>query len=178
MSISGCGFRPLYGPVSSQSDEHITSQEFLASIHIALITDRKGQMFRNELISLITPLGQPKNALYTLRADLTETSQALGILKDATFSVSQMTYRVNFELIESTTRQVVFKSSATVVTDYNVITDNEYATIVSAQNSQKRSLTLLAQEVFRELITFFQQKEQEVEQESLKSGDIPNNRHN
>ncbi len=151
--LTGCGFEPLYGP-SSNSQEN-SSQSILSKIRINLITDRKGQLLRNHLISLMTPLGQPKKPLYVLDVRVTESSLALGILKDATFSKSQMTYTADFELKDAATDKVLVKKSSYVTSDYNIITNSECATVISAQSAKDRSMIQLAQQISRELATFF-----------------------
>lgn len=154
--LGGCGLQPLYAPSSPSKDQGLSnSQKLLSSIRVNIIPDRKGQLLRNNLIALLTPKGQPKKPLYTLKVTLDETTQALGILKDATFSRSQMTYTATFQLLEFSTKKPVFSSSTFVVSNYNVITANEFATIISAGDAQDRSLVLLAEQVSRELATYF-----------------------
>lgn len=156
--LGGCGFEPLYAP-SSQKEVIATPQGELASIRINLIADRRGQLLRNHLISLLTPFGQPKKPLYNLEVTLKENSQALGILKDATFSKSQMTYTATFILKDAATHKILFEGVNWVVADYNVITNSEFATVVSAQNAQNRSMLQLAHQISRTLATFFHKEE-------------------
>ena len=170
MLLGGCGLQPLYAPSSSSKNQNPSgSQEFLSKIRINLIPDRKGQLLRNNLIALLTPKGQPKKPLYVLNVSLDETTQALGILKDATFSRSQMTYKATFQLLEFSTKKPVFASSTFVVSNYNVITANEFATIISAGDAQDRSLVLLAEQISRELATYFFTK---TEEKTLKSPQV------
>lgn len=159
LSLVGCGFEPLYGPSSLHSSQDTADQGMLSKIRVNLIADRRGQLLRNHLISLLTPLGQPKKPLYLLDVTLTESSQALGILKDATFSKSQMTYVGDFTLKDAATHKVLLKNKSSVVADYNVITNSEFATVVSAQSAKDRSMVLLAQQISRELGFFFHEEE-------------------
>lgn len=164
MSLGGCGLRPLYGPPSSsKGQETSNSEEALSAIRVNLIPDRKGQLLRNNLISLLTPKGQPRKPLYILKVTLDENTQALGILKDATFSRSQMTYTATFQLLEFSTKKPLFTNSTFVVSNYNVITANEFATIISAGDVQDRSLVLLAEQIMRELATYFFTRSKETE---------------
>ncbi|HQS83970.1 MAG TPA: LPS assembly lipoprotein LptE [Alphaproteobacteria bacterium] len=151
--LTGCGFEPLYAPSSNFQEN--SSQSILSKIRINLITDRKGQLLRNHLISLMTPLGQPKKPLYVLDVTVTESSLALGILKDATFSKSQMTYTADFKLKDATTGKILMKKASYVTSDYNIITNSEFATVISAQSAKDRSMIQLAQQIARELATFF-----------------------
>ncbi|MBS0185865.1 MAG: hypothetical protein JSS34_05940 [Proteobacteria bacterium] len=151
----GCGFDPLYAPSSFENHPMNSVQNDLSKIRINLIADRRGQLLRNHLISLITPLGQPKKPLYIMDVTITESSQALGILKDATFSKSQMTYSAQFKLTDASTGKVLLSTSTEVIADYNIIKNSEFATVISEQSAQDRSLVQLAQQISRELATFF-----------------------
>ncbi len=153
-------------PPSSKSLQDTSAQGMLSKVKVNLIADRRGQLLRNHLISLLTPLGQPKKPLYLLDVTLTETSQALGILKDATFSKSQMTYVAEFTLKDAADHKVLLKNSSSVVADYNVITNSEFATVISAQSAKDRSMILLAQQISRELGAFFHEAEEDTSENS------------
>jgi len=154
LTLGGCGFDPLYAP-SFENHPVSSVQSDLSKIRIDLIADRRGQLLRNHLISLITPLGQPKKPLYIVDVTLSESSQALGILKDATFSKSQMAYSAQFKLKDASTGKVLLSTSTEVIADYNIIKNSEFATVISEQSAQDRSLIQLAQQISRELATFF-----------------------
>ena len=78
LALCGCGFEPLY--VEKKHDnmwyyggdfDTSISQE-MAQISIEPISQRFGQIMRNELIDLLTPKGTPKSPKYRLFVHLTE----------------------------------------------------------------------------------------------------------
>ncbi len=147
--LCSCGLQPLYSPRGHASHEE------LSKIRINRIPDRIGQNLKNNLITLLTPKGTPTHTRYALNIDLKEETRALGVLKDATYSNSLMTYTATFDLVDLNTNKVIYKSYSSVVSDYNVIAQNQFATVASATNTQDRGLNLLAQQIQRSLSVFF-----------------------
>lgn len=160
IGLTGCGFKPIYGPSSYGSsfpnkEEHLAVAQDLSLIKISLIPDRKGQILRNSLIHLLTPKGQPGNPKYILEVTLTEATQALGILKDATYSRSQLVFTADFFLRDIATYKILFTSQATTAADYNFVISNQFATTIADDDAHTRGLTLLAQDIARQLAMFF-----------------------
>lgn len=157
--VAGCGFHPVYSPSSfnaiSFPEQNNTISQDLALIKINLIPDRKGQLLRNALIHSLTPKGQPGNPQYILLVNLKEESKALGILKDATYSRSQLTFTADFSLISTTTNQVLLSAQAITTSNFNFITSNQFATIVADDDAHARGLELLAQDIARQIAMYF-----------------------
>ena len=87
LALCGCGFEPLY--VEKKHDnmwyyggdfDTSISQE-MAQISIEPISQRFGQIMRNELIDLLTPKGTPKSPKYRLFVHLTENQRHLRFLQ-------------------------------------------------------------------------------------------------
>jgi LPS-assembly lipoprotein len=60
--VAGCGFQPLYATRQEGSSAHLE----LASVAVAEQSSRLGQLIRNELLSVIAPVGQEAPAVYAL----------------------------------------------------------------------------------------------------------------
>lgn len=103
LALCGCGFEPLY--VEKKHDnmwyyggdfDTSISQE-MAQISIEPISQRFGQIMRNELIDLLTPKGTPKSPKYRLFVHLTEkriSDQALR--SDITATRKMVRYKVGY----------------------------------------------------------------------------------
>ena len=63
VALAGCGFQPVYGTQGAG----YAAQEVTAAIEIAPIKDRVGQRIRNQLIRQLTPDGEPVDAPYLMR---------------------------------------------------------------------------------------------------------------
>lgn len=157
--LTGCGFRPVYSPSSfnpiSSQEQDIAVLQDLNLIKINLIADRKGQILRNALIHSLTPKGQPGNPTYILAIDLKEETKALGILKDATYSRSQLTFTANFILLSASTHKTLLSAQATSTSNFNFITSNQFATIIADDDAHARGLELLAQDITHQIAMYF-----------------------
>jgi LPS-assembly lipoprotein len=72
LTLSACGFRPMYGNASATSPGAATSNK-LALVKIEPIADRMGQQLHNRLRDRMNPAGQPDKPAYRLGVEV-ETS--------------------------------------------------------------------------------------------------------
>ncbi len=76
LTVSACGFRPMYGNVSATSPGSATSTK-LALIKIEPIADRVGQQLHNLLRDRMNPAGQPDKPAYRLAVQLAPFDQVI-----------------------------------------------------------------------------------------------------
>ncbi len=147
--LSSCGFTPLY-----TTDEEGSLAE-LRDIRVAVISNRDGQMLRNHLVTLLTPYGVPEDPRYTLTVTLHDEFEHLGILKDATASVTQATFKVTFSLRDRRTYEEMVTGYAQASSNYNTIPSGPYSTLTEAEYTRKKAMTVLAQDIRRQLAAYF-----------------------
>jgi LPS-assembly lipoprotein len=149
-----CGFHPLYGSAASGSG---LSRAF-ASVYVEPIGDSgvagTGFELRNTLIDL---LDSNSGAAYHLKVTLTETTQGLALLSNASITRYNDTLIVNYALVDSATGSVVTSGSEKGLSAYNVVT-SPYASLVAQQDADKRAAQDLAERIRIDLGVFFEQK--------------------
>ena len=150
IGLSGCGFQPLYGDRPGGSGVAAD----IATIRVAPIADRTGQILRNALIDRLNPSGEPADPLYSLEVRLAVAKQELGIRKDETATRTSMRFRSTFRLRDSASGAFVFSSRAAAITSYNIV-DSEYATIASERAARRRGLILVADSIATRLAAYF-----------------------
>lgn len=101
VSLSGCGFQPLYGRGDGQ-----VATETLRQIRINPIADRPGQILRGLLSDRLQPKGAER-ARYSLDVNLAEGVSEVAVRRDATSSYSRLRLNGGMVLTDLETRQVV-----------------------------------------------------------------------
>jgi len=151
LALGSCGFRPLY---RRPSPDGFSPLDSLASVRIAPLTDRTGQIFHNLLRNRLNPRGQPAQPSYVLSVSLSETVQELGLRADETATRANLRLRALFVLRASDDARVLFRGSARSISSYNIL-ENQFATGVSEDDARQRGLRQLSDEIRERLAVFF-----------------------
>ena len=114
LALGGCGFRPLYG--GRGRDPGAVA---LAAVAVEPISDRLGQILRNDLAERLSPLGEPINPRYRLKAELHESSGALAIQSDSSITRFDLRITVTFALIDIASGDTLFQGQARVIGGYD-----------------------------------------------------------
>ena len=149
-ALGACGFRPLYG-TDAQGGSVVDD---LASVRVAPLSDRTGQMLHNFLRDRINPYGQPADPRYELRLALREVREETGIRRDETTTRAVLTILANFVLVDLADQSAALAGEARASSAFNIL-DNRYASSVSAGDAQERALAALADEVKLRLAAHF-----------------------
>jgi LPS-assembly lipoprotein len=150
MLLTGCGFRPLYG--ADLNGAAVIAE--LASVRIGALDDRLGLIVRNELLDLVTPLGEPAVPRYALQVSLFEEKEGLAIARDATVTRVSLTLTANYELLDARTRVRVNNGSVRATAAYNVLS-TEFANVVAERDAQARTARVVAEEIRTRLSIYF-----------------------
>lgn len=151
LSLGACGFEPLHG---SHAGPAVT--ENLAAIRIEPISDRSGQILRNNLLDRLTPRGVPARADYVLRIRLQEPRQTLALRRDDVISRVAYSASASFELLDAGGRRVTSGNSS-YSTDYE-ITNSEFATLMALQSARERVLELVGNDIRNQLAVHFSRR--------------------
>ncbi len=149
IGLAGCGFRPLYG----ERDGGSVARD-IATVRIAPIADRIGQMLRNELLDRLNPAGEPADPRYALEVRLAVSRQELGLRKDETATRANLRFRSRFRLREAASGAIVYSGRTASVTSFNIV-ESEYATISAERAARRRGTLLVADSIALRLAAYF-----------------------
>ena len=153
-ALAACGFKPLYGTDPSGLSD---PQGELATIRVAPIPDRLGQLVRNQLVEYLTPRGQGAQNRYQLNVKLSLSSVGTALAQDESATRYNLTLTSNFTLVDLSTNKKVFVGVARSIAVYNVIT-SEYATLIARQDAERRAAQDVAEELRTRLGVFFSRR--------------------
>ena len=150
LSLSACGFQPLYSPTLQ------TTQD-MADVKIAIISDRDGQVLRNHLLDLLNPYGPSQKPRYTLKTKLTTAIREVGIRRDATTSRKEMVATATIQLLENKTNKVILTKTLFAINTYSVKETNYYTNVITQDYGKEEALHSLAYKIQLALGEYFAQ---------------------
>ncbi|WP_372002986.1 LPS assembly lipoprotein LptE [Tistrella mobilis] len=158
LTLSACGFRPLYSETAA-SRPAVTEQ--LAAVAVGPVPDRAGQIYRNSLERLLAGEGRGNPGRYRLDSAIRITETGLAINEDATASRYNVRVAVTYRLIapnagDNKTDRLLADGTVTQINGYDQISA-PYATLVSRQDAIERALQEAAREVHTRLAIYFDQ---------------------
>jgi LPS-assembly lipoprotein len=139
-AATGCGLQPIHGQRSA------ANSEALATVDIRLISDRRGQMLRNELLQQMQPRGARIPAQYSLSVGLKEAIQNLGIRKDETATRANLTMTAKFTVTQLSGRKMIRTGETKSVNSYNILT-SDFATLSARKDARRRAIRQLATDI-------------------------------
>lgn len=149
LAVGGCGFHPLYG---KQANPDVVPS--LADIKIDVIQDRVGQQLRNLLFSRLNPEGEPTQPKYILEAKHRESQTSLAIQETQVATRASLNISVTYHLRDLATGKVLFTSYSHASASYDLL-QSEYANLAAAQDAERRSLQVVADDMTRRLSFYF-----------------------
>ncbi|WP_372072093.1 LPS assembly lipoprotein LptE [Tistrella mobilis] len=158
LTLSACGFRPLYGDTAANRPA-VTEQ--LAAVAVGPVPDRAGQIYRNSLERLLAGEGRGHPGRYRLDSAIKITETGLAINEDATASRYNVRIVVSYRLMaphagENNADRLLADGTVTQINGYDQISA-PYATLVSRQDAIERALKEAAREVHTRLSIYFDQ---------------------
>lgn len=142
--LGGCGYRPLYGERAAPGDANVTEQ--LATVKIAGIADRRGQILRNYLLDRMNPQGEPANPRYVLAVAVGETIAITDSRADGTGTRSDINVRARIALRDATSDVVVYVDRTQAVATFNLLTAR-LASVSSEDEARRRAMEQLGDQI-------------------------------
>jgi LPS-assembly lipoprotein len=153
--LSGCGFTPMYGSQSNQSDVAIPSQ--LSQIAIDIIPDREGQTLRNALIDRLYQNGYPNAPIATLKvSQIKEARNELDLTKSSDATRAQLRMSSTMTLTDKSGAVVLTRPLKTI-TSFNIL-GSEFATRVTEESARQSGLQDLARQIELNLSLYYNSK--------------------
>lgn len=164
-SLSGCGFKPLYGR------DNISVVPEFEQIIIAQPEDRSSQQLRNYLLDSLTPRGEPGRPRYRLDYRLTESVGAVFVTRSEEITRNNLQMSASVLLRDYDTGTQIFSIGASSQASYN-LTQADYSNLVSEKNARERALKDLSEQIRLRLGNYFDrqrpmqlQKQRELQQQ-------------
>ena len=98
LSLSACGFRPLYGPITAADGSEADLEAELAAVRIGPLYDRTGQLLRRSLQRRMEEAIPGTPARYLLNVNLDLGTEILGYRQDGTPTRVRFTVNGNWTL--------------------------------------------------------------------------------
>ncbi|MBR0672635.1 LPS assembly lipoprotein LptE [Neoroseomonas soli] len=147
--LSGCGFRPLYGPRPEAEPA-----SGLETIRVGLITERNGQLLRRHLEDRLRSGAAPTR--YDLRVGLAYGVELQGFARDGTPSRVRVTATASWFLYDaSAPPRLVANGMERAFDAYNVPENQFFAAETSREATERRLVEQLAEDVTRRLAIRF-----------------------
>lgn len=128
------------------------SQE-MAQVSIEPISQRFGQVMRNELLDLLTPKGAPKQPKYRLYVNLSNKSVSDQALRsDITATRKMVKYRVRYYMVEGTEK--VLSGDSIAYVSYDILA-NPYSTTMAQKKGDEDAAKIIANDIALRLGAYF-----------------------
>lgn len=156
--FSACGFEPLYVQQKSGNlwfggdyDASITKE--MAQIKVEPIGERFGQQVRNQLLDVLTPLGQPKKPKYRLYVFLqTKDIDQQAMRKDITATRERVKYTVVYHL--DSENETLVNGDSIAFVSYDILA-NPYSTTMAQKKTEADAAKIVANDIAMRLGAYF-----------------------
>lgn len=147
--LAGCGFHPLYaGHTAGEYDPR------LATIKVAPIPDRDGQLLALALREKLNPRGATLPTRYTLNVTLDLVRADLGIQRNATSTRSEISATASYSLKGGGT---IITGRSRTVSAFN-LQDDAWAATVAENDARERAIEDLADAIYIQLSLWSQRQ--------------------
>ncbi len=150
LSLSGCGYRPLYGQAASNPGVATN----LSGISIAPIGDRVGQKMHIELERRLHPRGQMAASTHNLKITLSQSSQNVAVAKDTSPTRANLRLTASYVLIRLSDSRKVFSGSLFSVVSHNLLS-SDYATLIAKNDARDRAVVDMGEQLERRMAIYF-----------------------
>lgn len=154
ISLTACGYRPLYGTNPSQQHTGTMVNQHLAAIQIKPIKDRAGQMMRTTLSQKLAPTASRQAKVYDLYITLDENLATLAVEESAFATRANLGLRADYRLVRVGDGLELLQGSTKTVSSYNIVT-SDFATIAAKDDARERAIENLAAAMRTRLAVYF-----------------------
>ncbi len=152
LGLSGCGFRPLYAPITAEDGGAADIRDDLAAVRVGNIPERSGQLLRRDLQRRFegARLGVP--ARYALQVAVTFAVEPLGYRRDGTITRLRFIATGNWALatLAVPPRQIAASAIPTRALDSFNVPDLQFFAADTARDAMEvRLAEQLGEEIFR-----------------------------
>lgn len=154
LGLSGCGFRPLYAPITAADGSESDLATELAAVRVGPIHERSGQILRRNLQRRLEDSQPGTPARYMLNVQVVPGIEVLGYRRDGTISRLRYIFTGNWDLATlSVPPQTVARSAIPYRTlDSFNIPDLQFFSADSARDAlESRAMEQISEEITRQV---------------------------
>jgi LPS-assembly lipoprotein len=156
-ALAACGFEPMYAertgtPPSGQPARGGVQSDMLGT-RVHTISDRIGQILRNQLVDRLNPQGEPAQPIYFLVVRLNEQKEAVLTRSDEFSTATNLRLIADYE-VRDPQGNVLNTGYSRAVTRYNTL-QSQFATIAAEDNARLRAARELADDIRAKLAVFY-----------------------
>ena len=157
VSLSGCGFQPVYMPTASGRAGPAARD--LAAIEVNLIPDRPGQLLRQALQARFEGAGGPGPRRYDLSVAFSVAGEGIAVQPDTIATRIREIGTANWTLLaQDPARTKLSSGSARAVDAINIIDTQYFAADLENEVVQRRLAEALADQITLQLAVFFRKR--------------------
>lgn len=150
VGLGACGFQPLY----SENVEGPSVQNRLRTMTFDVKGDALAQTVYSDLVTELTPLGEPPVPAYRLDVRLARVKKGVGFEEDESVTRFNFQLIATYRLVEIGNDKTLFESTSRSIAAYNVVS-NQYATLTAEKDAEKRASADLAHDITLQLSLYF-----------------------
>ena len=155
--LAGCGFHPVYGPLANGG----TIRPELASVFVAVMPERQGQLLRQALQRRFEGTDGSVSKRYELTGGLAIGAEGLGIQQDTSATRVRINGTADWKLTElGTVSKPLTSGSARALDGYDVNNQQYFATDLETSAAIARIAETVADQITLELALFFRKRAQ------------------
>lgn len=157
LTLSGCGFQPVYMPTASGKAG--VAQRELAAVHVALIPDRPGQELRQALQARLELAGGDVKQRYDLQVGFSVSGEGIAVLGDNNATRIRLTGTAIWTLTSNDSGKTKLSGGFAKAVDAMNILDTQYFALdLENEAVQKRIAESLADQITIQLAAFFRKR--------------------
>lgn len=154
--LAGCGFQPLYMPTATGNPG--IAQRELATVNVALIPDRPGQLLRQALQQRMASDGGGQKR-YDLRVSYWIAGEGVAVLTDNSATRLRLTGYANWVLVAADPSQArLTEGHARAIDAMNVFDQQFFALDMQNDTVQRRIAEQVAEQIATQLSIWFRQR--------------------
>ncbi len=162
LGLSACGFEPLYVEKTAGDDLWYYNNKYdtsivyeMSQIKVETVSDRLGQMIRNQLIDTFNPKRKyDGEAKYFLKIKPAETQVVQQALRDdITATREKVKYTVNYSLWSKESGHLV-SGNSWIFLSYDLL-DNPYSTTMDKKKIEKDGAKIIANDIALRIGAYF-----------------------
>ena len=118
------------------------------------IKDRSGQILRNSLLNKINPERERVIYKYRLIVEMSESKSSLAYRKDMSATRTDLEITANYFLSDIKNENILIKEEIKSTTSFDVV-ESVYATLIAEKDAREKSLQVISEDIFTNLVIFF-----------------------